>query len=464
MLCAKSKRLDFAALAVLTALFAFGQVSPGFAQEPPLTVPAGGPFAYDPNAIALNSWLVYPSLDFFAQNSNNYFLSPTQKAQGWSLGVSPSVTAEWSNGIHSTTIYGNFSHIEYPTDSALLTDDGEATFTQKYSPLRDLTFSLSGDYTHKTIASSLTSAIPSPITAPATTTLPNGNTVLPNGTIISPTGQIVGQVGAGVSAAPFAVVNPYNTFTGTAKAEKIFSDGIVTLGASLLRWDYEEQASRPQDFTAKTFTEDSAFWLGPVFYGYSDGSFTIHDESPLGDSTAYRVIGGIGTRQFGLVRASAYFGHQGTGTSGGASTGGNVYGGALTYYPTPSWTLSVNLDETINLAPAGTPASTQALNISALTPLQIPVSSSTQITASSLRSDYHITPLWTVSGTFAYTRINFLGSPAWDNTWLADATLKYDILRDLTLSWEYQFSSIVSNVPLTSASRSLIAMHATYKF
>ena len=64
----------------------------------------------------------------------------------------------------------------------------------------------------------------------------------------------------------------------------------------------------------------------PIFYAYSDGSFTLRDNSgPNSDSTAYRVIGGIGTRQFGLFSASFYFGHQGSEQSRAA--GGDVYGG-----------------------------------------------------------------------------------------------------------------------------------------
>jgi hypothetical protein len=104
-----------------------------------------------------------------------------------------------------------------------------------------------------------------------------------------------------------SLINPYDQFTGTAKIDKIFNHGILTLGTSVVHSDYEIQGS--EDYTAKTFRENGAFWLGPVFYAYSDGSFTMRSNtSPNVDSTAYRVVGGIGTRQFGLFRASFYFG------------------------------------------------------------------------------------------------------------------------------------------------------------
>ena len=73
--------------------------------------------------------------------------------------------------------------------------------------------------------------------------------------------------------------NPNDRYTATAIIQKIFSDGILTLGASLSRLDYELQSSNAMDLTSKTFTEDAAFWLGPVFYAYSDGSFTMNADT-----------------------------------------------------------------------------------------------------------------------------------------------------------------------------------------
>ena len=205
-------------------------------------------------------------------------------------------------------------------------------------------------------------------------------------------------------------------FTASTSAQKIFNGGIVTVGASVAKTNYEIQGPQASaDFINKTFNEDAAFWLGPVYYFYTDGTYNIRDTdanftSTASNSTAYRIIGGIGTRQFGLFRVSAYFGHQGSGASNSGSAGGNVYGGALTYYPTAAWTISANIDETINLAPAGAPPSTQAIGIPGITPLQIPLSSSTQITSASLHSSYTINPQWTLNGLFGYTHVENIGS------------------------------------------------------
>ena len=161
-------------------------------------------------------------------------------------------------------------------------------------------------------------------------------------------------------------------------------------------------ARHSPDTSTKTITEDGAYWLGSLFYAYSDGAFTWRttDENP--NSTAYRIIGGIATRQFGLFRASSYFGYQGTGTAGLGPAGGYVYGGALNYYPTPLWTISATVDGTINHAQANAPASALALTTPAITPLQIATSASTQITGVGLHSTYKISPQWTADGLFAY--------------------------------------------------------------
>ena len=41
----------------------------------------------------------------------------------------------------------------------------------------------------------------------------------------------------------------------------------------------------------------------------------MRSTDPNVPATAYRITGGIGTRQIGLFRASTYFGYQGSGAS-----------------------------------------------------------------------------------------------------------------------------------------------------
>ena len=99
-----------------------------------------------------------------------------------------------------------------------------------------------------------------------TTVLPNGNIVLPNGTIITPTGQVVGQAGSIPSVGPTAFVNPYDQYTGTARVQKIFNGGIITLGTSLQQVDYEHAQQSSPDYINKISLK--------MLHSGSDQSFT----------------------------------------------------------------------------------------------------------------------------------------------------------------------------------------------
>jgi hypothetical protein len=415
-------------------------------------------------AIPFETWLLYPTLTQFSQYSNNYFLGPTSKIAGWGFGVSPGLTAIWSNGIHTTTFSGTYTHIDYPTQNQIITDDGEATLSQKYAPLRDLTFTFSGDYTHKTIAPGLMNANPGALSAPSTYFLPNGNEVLPNGLIINPTTlQIVGQIAPGLSVNGQQIVNPYDQYTATAQVDKQFGgEGIISLNDTVRQLDYEKTSS--SDFATNSVSANSSFWLGSMFYLYNNNSITRIAPETGAQGDTYTTTVGIGTRQIGLFRISAYGGYQGSKPDGSASAGGAVAGGSLSYYPTPLWTLTANFGETINRAPSGAVASNFSLNTGIPNALQIPLSASTQIASSTVSSDYKLTQQWTVSGTLGYTHAQYLGSQAWDDSWFTDLNLRYDILRDLTLNWEYRYTSIVSNVPSTTAASNFITMSAQYKF
>ena len=183
----------------LAALLLLGSLSAAYAQDaPPLSVPSSGVLPARPgDALAMGEWLFYPTVKTYTQYTDNLFQSVLSPVSVWGFGIKPGLIAEWSNGIHTTTLYGNVDARTYPTATQYDVLDPQAGFVQKYSPLPDLVFGVHGDYTHQTINSTLVNAIPGALGSPGTTVLPNGDTVLPNGNIISPTGQIVGQVHSG---------------------------------------------------------------------------------------------------------------------------------------------------------------------------------------------------------------------------------------------------------------------------
>ena len=200
-----------------------------------------------------------------------------------------------------------------------------------------------------------------------------------------------------------------------------------------------------------------------MFYAYSDGSFASYD-----DSNVYRALAGIGTRQFGLFSAAAYYGHQGTevsrtGMSGTAgSAGGDIYGGRIFYFPTPDLTVSLGIDETINVS--SITSSRLALDQPIQSSLVIPVTDSTRVTATSLQISKIISEKWAINPRFGLTYVDYIDSPKYSTAWLADILLNYKMTRKLTLSWEYQFTSIDSNIPGTSSERHYFETSANYKF
>jgi Putative beta-barrel porin 2 len=460
---------SYAVRVALSALVLIGCFTAAFAQvEPPLSVPAGGPPNSPGDAITVGEWMLHPTIRTFPLYSDNLFLSAVNPISTWGFGIAPGLIAEWSNGIHKTTLYGNAELRDYPTQNELNAFDRQAGFVQRYDPFRDLNFSIQGDYTHQTVAASLISAIPTVASAPGTTTLPNGNTVLPNGNIVSPTGQIVGQINPALNVPnSTAVINPFDQFTGTASVQKILNEGILNLSGAVSHTQYQNTnvTNIQPDFTVKSLNGSGAFWVGPVLYVYSQGSFASYDYSDGSPgASAFRVVGGVGTRQVGLFQGSVYFGRQGTEIQDSGSAGGDVYGGRLTYFPTPVWKVSVAVDETINISSERAAVSNLAQTLSTPSPIVIPVGSSTKTAAASLQTNYQISMQWSAIGTFGYTRVDYLDMPRRDQAWLADAVLKYQMSRNLTLSWEYQYAAIASTAPLSSSRRNYFMADAAYKF
>lgn len=422
------------------------------------------------SGIPVGEWLLYPSIRLYSLYSDNLFLAPQSPLNTYSLGINPSISAQWTNGIHTSNLYASVDTQRYPTDNPINTFDRQATFTQTYSPLPDLTFTVLGDYSHATVTGNLTNSIPSQIASPVTTLtrLPNGNFQLPNGEIVSPSGQVIGNISGGSAANGTSVVNPYDQYTTTASVSKIFNDAILTLSSSLAQTNYQSEqnpgtSSAFSSFTSKTFTEAGSVALGPLFYAFSNGVFSSRANSEGIDpnSQAYTIQGGIGTRQFGLFRASIYSGYQGSNGDNFGTAGGQTYGASFSYYPTVAWTITTAVDETINKASGGG-TSNQALLVNS--PEQIALSSSTNIVHSSVQSQYQISPQWAATGSLSYTHISYFDSSRLDGAWQFDAQLNYEIWRNMTLAWEYEYTNISSNVDGVSAVRNYLMMSANYQF
>jgi hypothetical protein len=433
-----------------------------FAEEPPLIVPSGGPLGAN-GVLNFNGWLFFPSLKVFSVFTDNLYQAPTSPVKVAGIGVLPSLITEWSNGIHHTTLYGNAEVRDYTENSANIYDR-QAGFVQRYAPLRDLIFTVQGDYTHKTNSNSLNNSIGDPLATPGSIVLPNGNIQLPNGNIYTPSGQLVsGTAAANVAVGSTILTNPNDQYTAMASVFKIFNRGFVRLTETVSRTNYENQTAGFSDSSMRTFAGNGGFWFSPWLYGYSDGTQSVRS-APGSNSTAYRAVGGIGSARIGLFSGAVYFGHQGSEVENSGPAGGNVYGGRLSYYPTREWTWTLTADETINNS-SQTSTSNLALNIGTQqSPLQVPLGSSTRTMAINLQTDYAVSRQLSVSGGLGYTRVQFLSTTELEEAWIGNVSLNYQLWRNMLLTLQYQYSQIVANVALTSSTRNYLMLAATYKY
>jgi len=454
-----------AILLLLLLLCSFGAVSTAQAQEPPLDVPQGGRPTQPPTAIAVGDWLLYPTLRTATAYTDNLFMSPTSPLTVPSFAVTPGLTAEWTNGIHKTTLFGSFTSTTYPTQPSVNSFDALMSIDQRYEMMRDLIFGVNGNYTHQTIAPSLVSGLPTTTPTPSTVVLPNGNIQLPNGTILSPQGQPIGQAAQTPSqtstTSGLSVVNPYDTFTATASVDKYFNRGVASLHFSIAKSDYEKNSAN--DYSVKSFSGSAAFWLGPLFYVYSNGSLA-ENSTVTGITTVYRAVGGVGVRVDKSFGGSVYYGQQGS-TSSGSAAGGAVFGTSLSYNPSVNWSLTATFDETINNAPQGANAPTNfAQSLPGDPSLQIPLTASTITRSFGLTSNYAITQQWSLATSGHYSLIDYIGSTRVDQNWTGDVALSYTVSLALSLTWDYQITNVVSNAPGVNVLRNQVVMSALYKF
>ena len=222
--CVISHRMDRRTQRVaLSALFLFGFVNLALAQSPPpLDIPRPTHLTADPDAIAWNGWLLYPELRLGAVWSDNLFQSASNPIDATGYEFEPKLVAKWTNGIHSTTLYGGMERRIYPAQDSLNTSDRKAGFIQQYEPLRDLKFSVQADYDHRTNTSTFINGIPRALDQPGAPPPPTPALNVTDNTVVR---------------------NPADTFTATATVEKLLNRGIIRLASSIARTEYELDAA-----------------------------------------------------------------------------------------------------------------------------------------------------------------------------------------------------------------------------
>jgi hypothetical protein len=409
--------------------------------EPPIGPPEEAALPSGVGQLSLGQWLLSPTLDVYSLYTSNLYSSPANALSGPGIHFHPSILADRNTGLFDTKFYGNIDSTVYPTlDYQNNTFNKQAGVIQSYSPLRDLVFTVQGDYTHNTLANVLNNSIPSPVISSASPVPPGAN---------------------GVLASPQVVVNPNDTYTTTASIYKEFNRAFIKIGATALRTDYD--TTPLSDFNQQSYNGAGAFWLTPQLYAYADGTQAFTEEATGVNSTSFRTRGGLGTAQIGLFQSSIYWGQQGTLVQNDGSAGGDIYGGVLSYLPTSAWNMSLSVDRLRNISNITT-AVPQGLGGLPLTGIGVSVTQSSQLTTIAYKSNYIFSPQTTVYGVLSDTLIEYLGTTRVDNTWLASVGIRHQLRNNLALTLDYQYTALHSEVPVTGFSRNIVTLGAHYNF
>ncbi len=444
------RRYRIAALFFCLTGICFGSFDTALAQatnEPPLSPPVVRQLPDGAGTLSLGEWLLYPTLSFHSFYDSNIYSSPTSPISTAGVNFNPSLLAQYDTGIHTTSLYGNINSNVYPFINYINdTFDRQAGFIEKYEAMRDLIFTLLGDYHHLTDAYAFTQALPTPVVSPVSPALPGA---------------------AGVVAAQQTTVNPNDTYTATGTIYNEFNRAFMTVTGTLLSTQYSNQ-SLATNYSLAAYSVRGGAWFSPLFYAYANGSESFVSATVGPDETYYQVAAGIGSAKIGLFSGSIYYGYQGTLVAdGGGTAGGPVYGAKVLYVPTSVWNVTVSIDRTINISnittalAAGTP---QALPGLPLAGSPVSLNQSVQITAPAFRSDYQFSKQTSIFGVIGYTAVDYIDSSQFENFRTASVGIRHILSDHLTLTFDYSYSIAVSNIPDTSYTRNYGAVGAIYKF
>ena len=127
-----------------------------------------------------------------------------------------------------------------------------------------------------------------------------------------------------------------------------------------------------------------------------------------------------------------------------------VFGGRMTYSPTPYWQWTAAVDEVLGMSAQLTPA--------------IPQGVPTLVTTGILETTYGLSQQWSLGARVGYTRATYFDLGRTDTGWMAGASFNYEIWRNLLLTLDYQYSTLNSTVAFNQFSRNVVSAGVTYKY
>ena len=210
---------------------------------------------------------------------------------------------------------------------------------------RILLFAAQGNYAHLTNATFLLNS-----TTPSAPSIPNP--------IVSPVNpQLPGA--AGVTANEQTVIDPNDTYTATASVYKQFNRAYAVFGGTTSSTTYETTPS--SNFNLAAYFGSGGIWFSPFFYAFANGAQSFYSPAVGIGSTSSYAKAGIGSDRIGFFQGSIYAGEQMTTVAdNGGQAGGDLYGGAISYFPIEPWSMTFSVDKLRNISNI-TVATSQAL-------------------------------------------------------------------------------------------------------
>ena len=428
--------------------------------------PSGGgeiaPTGEYKEGLPLAGWMLYPSAFLGAVYNSNL----TQAAQGtptengFGVRAVPRLVGTYDGGIYKTMVYGvvdgdfyhdNASNTNFFDNNTL---SASAGFSNTYEATRELLFNVYGNYTRE--RDIFNSALNF-----------NNGAIGPAGAPGGSIPIIINPFGTTPSVNPI----PFNQFTGGGSVTATSGQGFATLGGTAFYILYDESPDNvPVPF--QTSLDGASIWVTgkvgyhivPGFYlfGEGDGIFQRFNNS-LFNTNGYRALGGMGWDDpKSLFRGEIYGGYQaqfqdlngvnippGLGIPPGTTTS-PVFGGRISYFPTPYWTVIAQVDE--------------SLGVSTFLSTAVPAGAPSLVTTAILQTTYGIAREWSVGARGGYTRAQFFGLSDLQNGWLAGASFNYEIWRNLRLTLDYQYTNVRSNVALQSFTTNMGTAGVTYRY
>jgi Putative beta-barrel porin 2 len=456
----RGKRAELGAAFVTMALLV-GVAPPSRAQE---IAPTG---QYQ-EGLVLGSWKLYPSLFVGALWDTNIDqqASGTPTTSRTSARAVPYLSGFYDGGIHKTSVYGVVDARFFDATNLSATTG----LTHRYEAMRDLSFNFTVNYTRQTDIFTNALNFNNRAIGPNISGSPETNVPI----ILNPFGTT-------------PTVNPsaYNQYTGGASVLKTFEDGgFVSLAGTAFHIQFDHTTNLPFGNPFSTSFDGTSYWVTgragynvtPQLYVFVEpsGIFQRFNNSTF-DTNGYRVIGGVGSADpQSLFRGEIYGGYQaqdqvrGSGALVDANgvplivnglsvpsgipsnTHSTIFGGRLAYYPTRYWTLVAQVDETLGVS----------TTLSPTLPAGIPLLATNAI----LQTNYNISRWWWVGARVGYTRSKFFGFDQVDNGWMAGASFNYEVWRNLSLTLDYQYSTVHSDAVLSDFTRNVYTAGLTYSY